>query len=174
MFTFSVVVCVLTHPSLALTAPLSLCGSCLWVMSCLVSRPLQLGAPPTLLAYHHSASVFLTNTLSASSSLTLSPPTSHHRAIFLQDHRPSSLLPVGPGMSSATTASAWTPWRIFTAAALSNVVEKKKKKITPLSPKRRRFSSKIFCQVTFYNICCDKQIAYFLVPPDWTGCWGSS
>lgn len=48
------------------------------------------------------------------------------------------------------------------------------KKITPLSPKRRRSSSKIFCQVTFYNISCDKQIVYFLVSLDWTGCWGLS
>lgn len=96
VFTFSVVVCVLTHPSLTLTAPLSLCGSCLWVMSCLVSWPLQLGAPPTLLAYHHSASVFLKNALSASSSLTLSPPSSHHRVIFcrfISFHLFSQLVP---------------------------------------------------------------------------------
>lgn len=122
VFTFSMVVCVLTLPSLTLTAPLSLWWSCLWVMSCLVSWPLQLGAPPTFLAYHHSASVF--KITPASSSLMLFP-SSHHRVIFLLDHQPSSLLPVGPGMSSATTTRVWIPWGIFAAAALSNVIEKK-------------------------------------------------
>lgn len=153
MFTFSVVVCVLTHPSLTLTAPLSLCGSCLWVMSCLVSWPLQLGALPVIVSLSSFCFLFLNVLFSASSSLTLSPPSSHHRGIFLQDHQPSSqLVPAcrqPPPLRSLLHGG-------FLLLLLLLFCQMWLKKITPLNPKRQRSSSKIFCQVTFYIICCVK------------------